>query len=84
MYANNTVFILKLRLLLYKIAIKYLLFPFFMLLIHPYKMTFFPHFCFPDIIMYMLNIISVIKTITVNEIVKKQMLCKYQLMTADL
>ena len=32
----------------------------------------------------MLNISSAIKTITDNEIVKKQMLYKYQLMTADL
>ena len=55
-----------------------------MLFIHPYKTTFFPYFCFPDAIMYMLNIASAIKTITVNEIVKKQMPCKYQLMTADL
>ena len=32
----------------------------------------------------MLNITSAIKIIIVNEMVKKQMLRKYQLMTADL
>ena len=32
----------------------------------------------------MLNITSAIKTITVNEMVKNEMLRKYQLMTADL
>ena len=42
-----------------------------MLFIHPYKTNFFSHFCFPDMMTYMLNITSAIKTIRVNEIVKK-------------
>ena len=46
-YANNTVFTLKIRLRLYKIAINYLLSTFFMLFFHLYKIIFLNFFCFP-------------------------------------
>ena len=46
-YANNIVFICKIRLCLYKIAINYLLFPFFMVFFYFYKIIFLNFSCFP-------------------------------------
>ena len=67
-FANNIVFTLKIRLCLYKIAINYLLFPFFMLFFDLYKIISFTFFVFLYIIMYILNIARTIKKIPVNEI----------------
>ena len=63
-YVNNIVF----TFCLYKIAINYLLSPFFTLFFHLYKIISFYFFCFPNIINYILNIASAIKKMTVNEL----------------
>ena len=57
-YANNVVFDLKIKLLSYKIAMNYLLSPFFLLFIHPFKIDFFLFFCF---LIYILNILHAIE-----------------------
>ena len=67
-YTNNIVFTLKIGLWSYKIAISYLLFPFFMLFFHVFEIILFYFFAFLYRIMYALNYASVVKKMSVNEI----------------
>ena len=62
------VFTLKIRLCSNKIIMNYLLSPFFHTFFFISIRLFVYFFCFPNIIMYILNIASAIKNIRVNEI----------------